>query len=420
MNYREFIASKKRMMQKRGFEPDTMPKHLREDQKFVAGKAIEAGCYGVFGDAGLGKTFIELEWSRQVAKHGPVLIAAPLCVGIQTVEMGKEHGYDVNICREPDDLRDGLNITNWDRLANFESIIPRLAGFCGDEISIIKNVDGKTREFVLKNFRRTRFRLGASATPAPNDYMELGNQAEFLGVCSREEMLTNYFTHDGGDTSKWRLKGHAQKAFWEWVNTWSVTYRKPSDLDPSFSDEGFVLPELKLHQHILNDARAEEGVLFNVGKIDLAAHRDIRKTTINDRVEKCAELTAETKGSWVHWCELNAEGDAIVDAIKGAVQICGADSIDKKEETLWAFTKGQLKTLVTKYRITSQGLNWQHCRNTTLGATHSFEQVYQAIKRFHRFGQKKPVNAHFVMMDSEYTVFQNFQRKFDNHERITA
>jgi len=416
MKYEDFIASKAKFMRKQGFQPSRMNSRMRADQKLVTRTALEHGRYAIFADCGLGKTIDELEWSKQVAKRGPVLIVAPLCVSVQTIAMGKEFGYDVNLCKHPQDVKDGMNIVNIDRLQNFEGIIDKLTGICIDESSILKSVDGKMRTFILSAFRRTPFRLACTATAAPNDHMEFGNHAEFLGVCTREEMLAEYFTHDGGETSKWRIKGHAQEAFWRWVNSWSVTYRKPSDLDPKFSDEGFVLPKLEIHQHLLNDKRVVSGILFDTGGIDLSAHRDIRKNSITQRVDKVAALVDAEPGVWVHWCELNSEGDALIDALDGAQQLKGSDDIDKKEEILTAFIKKQCKQLVTKYRITGFGLNFQHCHNTSLGATHSFEQVYQAIKRFHRFGQKKRVNAHFVMMDSEFTVFQNLQRKFDANE----
>src|SRR5579864_146738 len=300
--YEEFLKSKERAIPKVGEAPSRLNKVLRADQKYVTGQALEYGRYAIFADCGLGKTLDELEWSKHIAKHGPVLITAPLCVGLQTVEMGKEFGYDVNLCKEPDDIKDGINIVNYDRLQKFEEIIPDLAGICLDESSILKNVDGKLRSFILSAFRNTRYRLACTATPAPNDHMELGNHAEFLGICTREEKLANYFTHDGGDTSKWRIKGHAQKAFWDWVASWSVTYRKPSDLNPKYSDEGFELPDLNIETHFLNDKRSSEGMLFDVCSLDLKAHRDIRKTTIDQRVKECQKLTDATQGAWVYWC----------------------------------------------------------------------------------------------------------------------
>lgn len=409
--YAEFIARKKRFIVPKGLEPRTMPKHMRPDQKDVTKRAIEMGRYAIFADCGLGKTVDELEWASQVARTGLVLLVAPLCVGVQTAQMGKRFGYDVNICKEPKDVKDGINITNYDRLQKFEGMEWKGIGL--DESSILKNVDGKLRSYILSEFRRVPNKLAATATPAPNDHMELGNHAEFLGICTREEMLAEYFTHDGGDTAKWRIKGHAVKAFWDWVGSWSVAYKKPSDLNPKYSDKGFNLPALETHEHILGDTRAGEGMLFDAGRIDLSAHRDIRRSTIDIRIQKCVELCEGDKSPWVFWCELNDEGDMLESSIKGCQQLKGVDDIDKKEEILWAFTNGQIDRLVTKYKITSFGLNWQHCHKTAfVGATHSYESVYQAIKRFHRFGQEETVQAHFIMMDSEYTVFQNLQRKF--------
>jgi len=416
-DYSTFIEAKRRAVQPSGFKAAKLNKSLRADQRQVTGKALEHGRYCIFADCGLGKTLDELEYAYHVASRGPVLILAPLCVANQTKEMGREFGYDVNVCREAADLRDGINITNYDRLAKFEGIIPKLAGIVLDESSILKSVDGKLRTFILGAFRRTPFRLACTATPAPNDHMELGNHAEFLGICTRAEMLATYFTHDGGDTSKWRLKGHAQKPFWEWVASWSATYRKPSELDPSYSDDGFELPELKMNTHILGYEGRSDGALFEMQDGGLSGYRKVKRGTLTERVQRVASFV--DKSAWVVWCDLNDEGDALVEALPGSEQLRGADSIERKEEILWAFTSGQLKHLVTKYKISSFGLNWQHCHNTGfVGVTHSYEQTYQALKRFHRFGQKHRVNAHFVMADAEFNVWKNLMRKFTDHQTM--
>lgn len=418
VDYQAFIAGKTRAIKPDGIEPLLFPDKLRDDQGLVTDRALRHGKYAIFADCGLGKTIDELEFARQVANlEGPVLILAPLCVGVQTVAMGKQFGYEVNACKGPDDLRDGINITNYDRLAKFEGIIPKLAGIVLDESSILKSIDGKLRTFILSAFRRTPRRLACTATPAPNDYMELGNHAEFLGISTRQEMLATYFVHDGGDTSKWRLKGHAEAAFWQWVNEWSTTYRKPSDLSADFSDAGFALPTLELHTHTLPYTGAEDGKLFVTEDGGLSGFRKIKRSTITERVGKAAELVDAAPGAWVAWAELNAEADALVAALPGAQQLRGADSIERKEEILWAFTRGEIERLVTKHKITSFGLNWQHCHNTLfVGPSHSYEQTYQAIKRFHRFGQLEKVDAHFIMSDAEYGVWKNMLRKFAQHD----
>ncbi len=411
--YAAFLSNKLPVIVKGGIEPRLIPKFMRDDQKYCTRHSLLAGRYAIFGDCGVGKTFCELEYERQLAEHGRILHLAPLCVGIQTAQMAKDFGYEVNLCKTQADVRDGINITNYERMDKFDA--DKFAGIILDESSILKNFDGKTRNALMTAFRNTRFKLCCTATPAPNDYIELGNHAEFLGVMTAQEMLAMYFVHDGGETQKWRLKRHAEKAFWKWVATWSTTYSKPSDIDPSFSDEGFNLPKLNIHQHVLHMAGSEVGKLFDMPDESMNESRKIKRKSIQRRAEKVVEI-AQGDEPVVVWCDLNDEADLIESELKDSRQLCGAMPIEEKEEILWAFTKGELKRLVTKQKITSHGLNWQHCNKTiNAGPNYSCEAAYQEIKRFHRYGQKRDVDAHWVMMDLEYPVFQTLMKKMQAH-----
>lgn len=418
MSYTDFLQRKLAHRPTAGFEPDTMPAFMRADQVHVTAEALRKGRYAIFADCGLGKTIMELEWARQVAKRaGPVLIYAPLCVGIQTKEIGAIFGYEVRLSRTGADIQDGINITNYERMEKFADC--RLGGIVLDESSILKNYTGATRKYLTDAYRAMPYKLCATATPAPNDFMEFGTHVEFLNLMKREEMLAMYFVHDGGETQAWRLKGHAQKPFVDWMNTWSTTYSKPSEVDPRFSDAGFSLPKLSLETHVIPATHPADEYLFTMEAGGLPEERGIRRSFMQERCRKVAELVAESDDFAVIWCELNDEGDLLEKEIPGSKQLKGADSIEKKEEILLAFTHGQLKHLITKAKITSFGLNWQHCNRTIFaGPSYSYEQVYQAIKRFHRFGQKRDVTAHFVMMDLEYNIWRNLMGKFEKQETL--
>jgi hypothetical protein len=265
------------------------------------------------------------------------------------------------------------------------------------------------------------FRLAATATPAPNDFMELGNHAEFLGVMSYTDMLATFFVHDGGDTQKWRLKGHAENDFWQWMASWSVMIRKPSDL--GYPDEGYDLPPLNQVQHIAGvryDPSMETGLLFPMQATTMSERISSRRDTVTSRVELAASMTPSDR-PFVWWCNLNAESEALVRAIPGAVEVRGSDSDESKERKLVDFTEGRIRVLVTKPSICGFGMNWQHCADTGfVGLNDSFEQIYQAIRRFWRFGQTKPVNVHFIAAETEGAVVANIRRKEIDAERMAA
>jgi hypothetical protein len=279
-----------------------------------------------------------------------------------------------------------------------------------DESSILKSFDGKLRQQITESFSNTPFRLSATATPAPNDYMELGTQAEFLGVMKRSEMLAMFFTHDGSDTSKWRLKGHAQKRFWEWVASWAAVVTKPSDL--GYEDGKFNLPALTIHEVVIETGQPLDGSLFTVEAQGLAEQRKAARQTLQDRVSACADMVNASDKSFLVWCNLNTESDALKKAIPGAVEVKGSDSNDHKERSALGFANGDIRVLVSKPSIFGFGLNFQICNQMAfVGLSHSFEQYYQAVRRCWRFGQDTPVDVHIITSDLEGAVKANIERK---------
>lgn len=414
MSYSALVARKLSTVPPTGLpEVPPLPDSLFPHQKALTAWAIKRGRCAIFADTGLGKTRIQVEWADAVQKYtdGAVLILAPLAVAAQTVKEGAAVGVNVNLCRAPGDLKHGINITNYDRLHKFNPA--SFTGIVLDESSCIKHHDTQTLAHLLTAFRNTPFKLCASATPAPNDWTELGTHAEFLGICSRVEMLSEYFCHDGAETQVWRLKGHAQGAFWRWVSTWGAMVRKPSDL--GYDDSAYALPPLKVHEHIIASDHAEAnaaGMLFQFEAATLSERRSARRASMTHRVAECAALVNADKKHWVVWCDLNAESDALTAAIDGAVEIRGSQDADTKEQILLDFAAGKIRVLVSKPSITGFGLNWQHCsRMAFVGVTDSFESYYQAVRRCWRFGQKKPVNVHLFVSELEGAVLANLKRK---------
>ena len=377
--------------------------------------SLTRGRAAIFADCGLGKTPMQLEWASHVP--GDVLILAPLAVSSQTVREGKKFGIPVNRCQSQKDVKPGINITNYERLDGFDA--SKFTGSVLDESSILKSYDGKTRTKIIEAFQKTPFRLAATATPSPNDYMELGNHAEFLGVMTRAEMLGMFFVHDGGETQKWRLKGHAQKDFWQWVCSWAVMIRKPSDL--RYDDGRFKLPQLKMQEHIVRATQAADGMLFAMPAATLQERIGARRATVDDRSKKCAELVNSSRKPWVVWCNLNAESSKLKKLIPDAVEIIGSDSPEKKESSILGFQDGKIRCLITKSSMTGYGLNWQHCSNMGfVGLTDSFEDFYQAVRRCWRFGQKDEVNVHLIAADTEGAVLDNIKRKEKDASTMAA
>ncbi len=411
MEYQDFVSSKLTMPMPVGIDsPIIAEAHLFDHQKALTRWALRRGRAAIFADTGLGKTRMQLSWAATVAQQAKVriLILAPLAVAAQSVEEGAHIGIEVTHCLEDADVRDGINITNYDRLHKFD---PRqFGGVVLDESSCIKHHDTKTLAHLLAAFDRTPYKLCATATPAPNDWTELGTHAEFLNVCSRSEMLAEFFVHDGGETQVWRLKGHARNLFWKWVSAWGAMVRKPSDL--GFDDSRYILPALQLQEHIVEIDSQTAGMLFAMDAQTLSERRDARRASIDERVRKAAALVNGNKRPWIVWCDLNAEGDALRKAIPDAVEIRGSDDLDDKESRLADFAAGHIRVLISKPSICGWGLNWQHCSDIAfVGVTDSYEAYYQAIRRCWRFGQTKPVNVHIIASHLEGAVLANIKRK---------
>ena len=409
MNYEKYIEAKQKAIVPVGFEPSELAKHLFPYQADLTRWALNKGRSAIFADTGLGKTAMQIEWARQVSEHkGRVLILAPLAVADQTVREAKKFGVEIQYRRL--DVGAPITITNYEMADKFDP--SRFAGIVLDESSILKSYDGKMRTFLIEHFAKTPYRLACTATPSPNDYTELGNHSQFLGIKTRSEMLAEYFVHDMDNTQDWRLKGHAIETFWRWVAGWGALIRKPSDL--GYSDEGFNLPALNMHEHIITVDHTDawqQGQLLAMEAISLNEQRASRRATMQRRVELAKKLAGE-KGACLIWCELNDEGDAIEEAIEGCVQVAGADSLEAKTEKLINFSQGETRVLVTKASIAGFGMNWQHCnRMIFLGASHSYEQTYQAIRRCWRFGQKRPVDVHIIRASTETAITENFKRK---------
>lgn len=412
MSYDEFVSRKLSWQPPSGIaESCELPASLFPHQSALTQWALRRGRAAIFADTGLGKSRMELAWANAVHRYTrkPVLILAPLAVAAQTAGEGSAIGVDVQVCRDGADVSTGINITNYDRLHRFDPSI--FGGVVLDESSCIKHHDAKTFKALTDAFRETPFKLPATATPAPNDWTELGTHAEFLGVCTRAEMLAEFFCHDGGETQTWRLKGHAREAFWRWVVSWGALIRKPSDL--GFDDDAYALPPLHLHEHMVDVELSTNGMLFALEAQTLSERREARKASLEDRVKECAALVNSEPGeSWVVWCDLNAESEALTKAINGAIEIRGSDEVEDKEERLQAFAAGNARVLVSKPSICGWGLNWQHsARMAFVGVTDSYEAFYQAIRREWRFGQKRDVHAHIFASKAEGAVVANLKRK---------
>ncbi len=380
--------------------------NLFDFQRDITAWALRRGRSAVFADCGMGKTAMQLEWAKHVP--GRVLILAPLAVAGQTVREGEKFGIQVMYAREGGPHLGKVTVTNYEMLSHFDPSM--FTGIVLDESSILKSYDGKTRTQIIDSFANTPFRLACTATPAPNDYMELGNHAEFLGVMSRVEMLATFFVHDGGETQQWRLKGHAEAEFWKWLASWAVCIRKPSDL--GYEDRGFVLPELIMHQVTVKVDEPTSGFLFAVEAETLQERLRARRDTIAERVEHCAAIANATKEPFLIWCNLNDESAQLKAAVSGAIEVKGADTNEHKERAMLGFTAGDVRALVTKPSIAGFGMNWQHCNNMAfVGLSDSYEQFYQAVRRCWRFGQTKPVNVYVITAETEGAVVANIKRK---------
>lgn len=405
MLYDEFLQQKAQRVPCCGFtfEKSEMNEALFDWQKDIVCWALKKGKAALFEDCGLGKTVQQLEWCRIVSNHTqkPTLILAPLAVSNQTKNEGNKFGYDVAVCRTQKDVKQGINITNYEMLEHFD--ISRFGGVVLDESSILKHYSGKMRTQIIESCNGIAYKLSCTATPAPNDYMELGNQAEFLGVMTRSEMLATFFVHDGGETSKWRLKGHAQDDFWEWLAGWAVVLTTPADL--GYDDDGYKLPELNVeYVEVPSDLPVAS---------TLSERRDARHKSLKERCKAAGNLVLSNPNEqWLIWCDLNDEADELREVIRGSREVRGSDKSERKELRLTAFTEGLLMRLVTKPSIAGFGLNWQRCHNMIfVGLSDSYEMLYQAMRRCWRFGQEECVNVYIITSAAEGAVRDNIDRK---------
>lgn len=419
--YQDFLARKAISDPPTGIaEPPLPPSVFKPHQADIGRWTLKRGRSAVFAGTGLGKTLMELWWADQVARetNKPVLIYAPLAVAAQHLREAEKFDMQAKLVRTHADLVVGVNVANYAKLEHFDH--GELGGIALDESSILKHHDGKTRARLTEECARIPFRLAATATPAPNDFMELGNHAEFLGVMSYTDMLATFFVHDGGDTQQWRLKGHAEDEFWKWMCSWAVMLRKPSDL--GYPDDGYDLPALHQVQHTV-EAEDQFGSLFVQPAATLSERITARKDTVAERVEMAAKITAQLPVGepMMWWANLNREADMLCEAIPGAVQVAGSEKDEAKEEKILGFVNGQIAKLVSKGSIMGYGMNFQHCAHTGLvGLNDSYEQVFQIVRRFWRFGQTREVTAHFIASELEGAVVANLRRKEQDAERMAA
>jgi len=409
-DYDRFLESKIVRVTESGFDVQDMGlnRHLFDFQRWIVKTALKKGRYAVFADCGLGKTLIQLEWARLVAEHTghPVLILAPLAVSGQTIKEGDKFGISVE--KYTDQTEQGVYITNYEQIDNINCSL--FAGIVLDESSILKNFDGKTKQLIIEGFADTMFKLACTATPSPNDVMELGNHAEFLNVMSRNEMLSMYFVHDGGETAKWRLKGHAESIFWRFVASWSVMLSKPSDI--GFSAAGYDLPDLNFIEKKIATERRDNGMLFNAVAVSATNFNQELRITKVDRLAEAAAIANASDEPFIVWVKQNEEADHMKALIPDAVEVRGNESPEAKEKKLLGFANGDFRVLVTKTKIAQFGLNYQHCHNQVFASLDfSFEGLYQAIRRSYRFGQTENVNIYLITTDTMENVVASIQRK---------
>jgi len=409
--YEEFLEGKTAPRIDAGFDVagQELNAALFEFQKPIVSWALKRGRSAIFADTGLGKTIMQVEWARHVQAEtgGIVLILAPLCVNIQTIVEAERYGMAVTGVREQP-TEPGVYVSNYEMMDHFD--FAELAGLVLDESSILKGIGSKTRKRLIEQTAGVKYKLSCTATPSPNDFMEFGGQSEFLGVMATSEMLATFFIHDGGHTAKWRLKGHGKTKFYEWLATWAVLIRAPSDI--GFSDEGYDMPAPVFEERIVESTAPPSDTLFPMPAQTLSERIGARRDSAPDRVAACAEIVNGNDEQWVVWCNLNAESRALEKLIDGALAVEGSQPTEEKERRILAFGSGEARVIVTKPSIAGFGMNWQHCRNVAfVGLNDSYEQFYQALRRCWRYGQKRQVNVHIISADVEGEVLANIKRK---------
>ena len=419
MKYEEFVQSKRRTEVPTGHNPGELNQHLFDFQRTIVAWAVRRGRAAIFADTGLGKTLMQLSWAHEVASHtgGAVLVLAPLAVSEQTIEQGAKFGIEVKRvpkCESVDGA--GIWITNYERMDSID--FASLAGLVLDESSILKSHDGKTRAKIIEQSQMVPYRLSCTATPSPNDFDELGNQCEFLGVMTRNEMLATYFVNDTGDTGTWKLKGWGSERFWEWMGSWSVVLRSPADL--GFDGSRYELPPLEYFEHVVETEPLGDD-LFSRPAMTLTERRKAQRNSIEARCKALADVVnADTSEPWLIWCHLNDEAEMLDKLIEGAVNVQGSDSPEDKAKNLLGFAHGEFRVLISKPKIAGFGMNWQHCaRMAFVGLDDSFEKFYQAVRRCYRFGQERSVHVHLFTAENEGQILANLKRKEKAHNELS-
>jgi hypothetical protein len=402
LDYQNFLQQKSVSDVFSGFDVEDLNPYLFDFQRAIVKWALRKGRCAIFADTGLGKTLTQLSWADSLCKktEGKVIIVAPLCVAQQTLEEGTKFGITVRYCRHQSEVGNAdVVITNYEMLEHFDA--SAFIGVVLDESSLLKGFDSKTRKTVIDKFRETPYKLSCTATPSPNDYMELGGQAEFVGVMRSSEMLAMFFTHDGGDTARWRLKGHGKSRFWEWLATWAVFIRSPRDL--GFDASRYALPPLTVIPCELPSDLSRANTMRE--------RLDARRSSIKERCEFLASIVNLSDEPWVIWCNLNEESALLAKLIPDAVEVHGSLKMQEKERRISAFSHGSARVIISKAKICGFGLNWQHCRNVACFADDSFEKYYQAVRRCYRFGQTREVFVWAIYTTAEGTVKENIERK---------
>ena len=420
MDYDEFVRAKRRAEVATGHIPGDLNEHLFDFQHAIVSWAVRRGRAAIFADTGLGKTLMQLSWADEVASHtnGKVLVLAPLAVSEQTIEQGSTFGIEVKRVPHSGVIDGpGVWITNYERMEAID--FTELHGLVLDESSILKAHDGKTRSAIIGNAQGVPYRLSCTATPSPNDFEELGNQCEFLGVMSRTEMLATYFVNDTGDTGTWRLKGWGASKFWEWMGTWAVVLRSPTDL--GFDGSRYELPPLQYFEHVV-ETEAIGDDLFSRPAMGLAERRKAQRDSVEQRCKALADVVnADPSEPWLIWCHLNDEAALLQSLIPGSVNVQGSDSAESKAKNLLGFAHGEVRVLISKPKIAGFGMNWQHCaRMAFVGLDDSFEKFYQAVRRCYRFGQKRSVEVHLFTAENEGQILANLKRKEVQHHEMSA
>lgn len=423
MNYHEFLNNKKKYTLPKGFDVDTkdISDKLFEWQKECVKWALKKGKSALFEACGLGKTMQQLEWANQICKltDGSVLIVAPLGVAVQTAkEEAPKLGVEVNIIRQTNEIKKGINIINYEMLETIDTT--EFVGVVLDESSILKNFTGKVRVKITECFRYTPYKLCCTATPAPNDYMELLNHAEFLDIMSSAQALSIYFINDM-KTGQWRLKGHATVEFWRWVSSWALNIERPSDI--GFEDTGYILPKLNEYEEIVDidliDETFEHG-LFRDVQMSATSFYSEKKNTIKQRAERVKEIIdANPTDQYLIWVDMNEEAEELKKIIPEAIEVRGSDKNEFKEESSQKFKSGEIQILISKPKIFGYGMNFQNCHNVIFcGLTYSYENYYQALRRLYRFGQTKEVNSYIVLGSTEKVILDTIRRKEEQQRQM--